>query len=122
MTTTLGALVIAEPTITRLADLRLPMKTAYQLSKWVRLINAELPFYHKERERLVRELGEPHEDQVTVTQSNMPAFVEAMTALTATAVELAIQPFDLSTLGDVHVTAFELITLEPLLIQDSPDA
>lgn len=120
-TTTLGALAAAEPTLTRLSDIRLPAKTAYQLSRWLRVVNGETRHYHTQRDAFIHELGvvDPVDPtRIHVTPDNTPEFVKRMVELSAVEVELTLAPISLSLLFSVDLSPMEILSLEPVLLID----
>lgn len=113
--TTLGVLANAEPALKRLSEIRLNVKVAYALGKMIRAVAAETPHYHTERDKLVRELGNPMGDQVMVMPEHMGEFVRRVTELGELPVELAIEPFSLTTLGDIEMSGGDMCVLLPLM-------
>lgn len=118
--TTLGALANAEPALKRLAEVRLPVKAAYQLSKLIRLVGAEVPYFHQQRDVYIRELGVQVGDQFTVQADGMTEFIHRMNELSEQPVDLSINPLSLDTFGSIELSATELIVLYPLLCEEAP--
>ena len=57
ITTTLGALVLADTALADLKALRLPVKPAYHVMKLCRLVTAEVEGFHTQRNAIIDELG-----------------------------------------------------------------
>ena len=132
ITTTLGTVAAAEDALRRLSSERLPVKTAYALSKLVRLAAPEAEHFRSQRLALIRELGAeraitPAERAAglqgpTVFQVK-PEHVEAFTArlndLGAIPVEIAWNPIALSQLDGATITTADLIALEVFLAAEA---
>ena len=130
--TTLGLLVQAEPALGRLLEQRVPMRTAYHLSKFAKLVRAETLVYHEQRDALIRELGAPREPTdaerakgiqgpvTEVTPANLPAFLAKVQELAAVPVTLEWTRLNLSTLDGIQVSGADLLALEPLLTEPEP--
>jgi len=59
ITTTLGALVQAEPALAPICQLRVSAKSAYHLKKLAQLVAQETKHFHEERDALIKALGNP---------------------------------------------------------------
>jgi hypothetical protein len=115
ITTTLGALITAEPTLERLAGKELSAKFAYHLAKLTRLVRQETAHYHETLTKLRAELGDerdatPAEQAATgwtrintIKPEHLDAFTARLTDLNAVSVEIDGHPIDLDRL-DVTVT------------------
>jgi hypothetical protein len=100
-TTTLGALVMAEPALQRLTALALPYKIAYGLKRVREEVRRELQYYQEERAKLIRELGADRDPTAAetaagvqgpvteVTKENTAAFLTRMTDLIGVDVTLS---------------------------------
>lgn len=118
ISTTLGALANSELALKRLSEIRLPIKVSYQVGKLIRLVAAETPDFHKQREKLVRQYGSPHGDDIMVMPDQMAAFMVEMTALSEVPVTLDIAPLKLDSFGAIDISPADLIALSPLLSED----
>jgi hypothetical protein len=131
ITTTLGALSLTEPALARLAEVRLPVKTAYQVAKLLRVVKVEASHFEQQRQAYVRELGTERDptpaeraqgftDRVVVVgPADQPEFGRRMLELSNLVVELPAAPLALAALGAIDITAADLVALEPIL---EPDA
>lgn len=129
ITTTLGALVQAEPALGRLLDVRVSMKTAYTLSKLAKLVREETSVYHQQRDALIKELGASREPTAAetalgmqgpvteVTPENRTAFFARVAELAAIPVTLAWTPVELAALDGIPMSGADLLALEPLLVE-----
>lgn len=124
--TTLGALVDAEPALTRLLAVPLPVKTGYALAKLGKLVRKETAYFHEQREAAIRALGAArapnvaeqavgHTEIIEVTAEHRPAFFARIALLGAIAVTIPWEPIALDALGDLAITGEDLLALEPLL-------
>ncbi len=123
ITTTLGVLAQAEPTLKAICALKLSPKSAYHLKKLAQLVAPEVEHFHQERNGYIRDLGTENPEAVAGVElkrdsPNMPAFIAKVTELTAVPVEIAWGPLTLAMLGDCPVSAAELTALGPLFSDD----
>jgi hypothetical protein len=110
--TTLGALAAAEDSMKAVADLKLPIKTSYALSKLVTAVSTELEHFHKQRIAWVEELGSKNaEGLIEVGPSGIPEFLTRMNELAAIAVELQGAPITFDMLGETDLSAHDITTL-----------
>lgn len=124
---TLGSLVAAVPALQRLAELRLPVKTAYHLAKLLRAVQQEAAEFETQRIALLKQYGEERDAtlseqaqfgaaRVTVVPAvQSEAFSTALKALTALEVDVPLQPLTLAELGDATVAGNDLCLLGALL-------
>ena len=57
MKTTIRDIMQAVPALEKLAGASLPLKTAYKLSKNIKLLQSEIDFFTREREKIMKEYG-----------------------------------------------------------------
>lgn len=125
ITLSLGALVNAEPALSRLGTQRLPAKTAYQVAKLIRKVADDTKHFQGQRNALIKELGADRpatdaekatgsgETVTEVTVENRPAFFARLQELADVSVDLDATPVDLATLGEISPA--DLIALGPLV-------
>lgn len=119
--TTLGDLVAAEEALSRVAALKLPVKSAYHVAKLVRLVREETRVFHEQRDAFIRELGEASvanahgEQTITVKPANWPEFQKRIRELAAIAVTIAWGPLTLDMFGEESIAAADLLALGPLV-------
>lgn len=113
----------AERALTRLADIQLPVKSAYQVAKLLRAVRVETQYGEEQRVKLIRELGvetkTPEGQQFTVTVENREDFARRMSELMKLAVEIQVVPLTLEMFGTVTVSASDLDALGSLLVDDN---
>ena len=117
--TTLGTLAGAESALTRLSEDKLPYQTAYSVAKVLRAVSEELRHFHEERNKLVREYGEPGEPpeevKILPTSPNWAAFRNEFEELAAVKVTLPVDPLDLTTISNLTIAPLDLLQLGPLI-------
>jgi hypothetical protein len=129
ISTTLGALVAAEPALERLSTRLLPPRVSYALAKLVDAVGRETAYFHKTRQALAQEHGDTREatDEERATLGAMVVrirpeawaiFAAACEDLASIRVELDVAPVQLSDLGDAPIAAKDLALLGPLITDD----
>jgi hypothetical protein len=112
----LGELIVAEEALKSLAKATLPIRAAYRVARLARMVAMETQHFHQQRDLWVRELGQEHGGQITVTPDNYTEFQRRLNELANESVDLNIQPLDLSLFGDNFTVACEtLVALGPLI-------
>jgi len=117
ITTTLGALVQAEPALAPICQLRVSAKSAYHLKKLAQLVAQETKHFHEERDALIKALGNPTDGGGYAIAPDTDAFrdfVTQVTELAAIDVTIPWSPITLAMLGDATVSAADLQALGPL--------
>jgi hypothetical protein len=71
---TLESLKIVEPALTKLVKEDLPIRVAYQLSKFIEIVSKEMIKLEELRQELVRRYGEENEGVIRVTEENSIQF------------------------------------------------
>jgi hypothetical protein len=127
ITTTLGALSMAEPALERLAGEKLPFQTAYRITKLKKAVTEEVKHFYEERNTLVKKYGStngkgPEDITVQPTSEHWPAFVSDVTELANVEVTIPLWPIDLSHIENLTIAAKDLELLEPLLKAEAPAA
>jgi hypothetical protein len=125
---TLGAILDAEPALTRLGERLLPATISYRVARMLTAITAEVTAFQATRDALIRRYGEVREaTEAEQQQMNAPQVVmvraehrdtvtRELTALLAERVTLHLPALiDLSWLGDEPITPHDLARLDPLL-------
>jgi hypothetical protein len=128
ITTTLAHLVDAYPALSRLAQLRLPVKVAYRVAKLLKAIGSEIKTFEEQRNALVIAHGAARpatEAEIAATgqttihevdADKRAAFFAAVRELGGLEVQLAGEAITLEELaGDM--TAADLVALGPLVAE-----
>lgn len=128
--TTLGHLIDAHESLKRLANLQLPAKPAYRLSKLLGKVSAETKIFNDHRNKLIEQFGTPREanpmermggqaavHELKPDNPKLPEFIKAVLELRDVTVTIDWEPFDGSVLfGDgLVVSAADLAVLGPLV-------
>jgi hypothetical protein len=113
-----GELLVAQSALMNLAQLKLPVKSAYHVSKLTRLAGQELQDIERQREALVREFGSENPDKsVTVKPDRMPEFQEKYKELAEIEVKLDWNPIPFEMLEHSQLTANDVTMLGSLLAE-----
>jgi len=116
LTLTLGELVEAEDALTRLLEVKLSPQLAYSVATVMRTVKAETQHYHRQREVLIKELGEPvpnTPDMIRVRDAAVPEFLRRHAELIAVEATITVRPLQLETLPDI--TGADILKLGALL-------
>lgn len=126
ITTTLGALAVAEDALVRLRSRPLAPVVAYRVSVLLAQVRDRLVHYHTIHADLVKELGMQRpatngerqrfgETVFEVAPSNLETFRVRVRDLHAERITLDVDPIDITTLGLDPITAGDMDVLAPLL-------
>jgi hypothetical protein len=128
ISTTLRALVEAEPALKRLAAKDLPVKASYRASKLLTLVRGEADLFREQHQKHVQAMGaeRPAKDAAErarlgdtvheVTDDNRAAFVTLIQELGEQPVTLPWDPIDLATCGrDFTISPADIAALGPLV-------
>jgi len=123
---TLGELVAAEESLTRLLEVRVSAPLAYRLAKVAKAVRAETKHFYEQRDDYIRELGEPvPADQATggvgamrVKPDLVEEFLKRIAELSAVQAELDVRPLTLADLPEISGSDLlrlgSLVTDEPI--------
>ena len=122
ISTTLGALVTAEPALAAIGALKLPAKSAYHLMKLRALVAIETQHFHVARDGYIKEWGTARDSGFAITPDSphWPAFVRRHDELAAVPVEIHWRPLTLDLFDDEKVSAADLAALGPLFAEPEP--
>lgn len=108
----LGQIVHSQAALERLAKTPLKAATAYRLRLLVQQVRPLLDAYEETRVEQVKNMGEIDKaGNWHVKPENYNAFQAQMEPMLSEAVKLDFKPFAIEDLGDVSVTAVDLIDL-----------
>ena len=106
----------------KVASLDLPVKTAYWLKRVAKAAEGEMKQLDEVRVQLVKKYGaEDESGNIAVTPENVEAFAAEFNELLAETIDLPGDGIALDALGDVKVSAIDLMKLD-WLITDEPQA
>jgi len=104
--------------LTKLLELKLPVKVAYRLNKLSNKFDTEIKFYNDKRNELVKELGEKKLDaegketeQIEVKKENLVEYYKQINEMVEIETEVNYEPISISELGDM--------VIEPKLLSET---
>lgn len=126
--TTLGALVEAKPALDRLAAERLPIKTAYRLTRLLGRVRDELKPFEAQRLAIIRQYGTKRDgsqqqglDLYDIPPDRAAAFERDLRALVDETVTIDQAPVVLT--GVETISASDLLALAPfVVVEDEVDS
>ncbi len=115
----LGKLVESVEQLGKLSSLKINSRTSYNLSKAIKLIDAELVHYNDLRITLIKDLGTSVEgtDQFTFEDEQAAEFNTQMSTLLDTEVELQINQFKVDELGNAELEPNTFLILDWLFVE-----
>ncbi len=121
ITAKVGELKAAEGALTRIAQIKLPTKAAYHISKLMRLMHQKTgptSEFEKDRTELVKEMGLPdNAGGFQVPADKMIEFQEKYAVLANNEVSIEWNAIPYESLADAKVAAIDLLELGPLLAE-----
>lgn len=118
ITTKLGELVNAEFALENLITQKLPIKTAYHISKLFRLVKIEIGHFNEQRNLIIKDLGTKDNDlwKVEPNGPNWTEFLEKINELVALEVNLDWKPINFDDLESITITPADLNALGSLIM------
>lgn len=122
--TTLGALIAAEPALTRVIARDWPLSMAFKLARLARVVRVETATFEALRQQLVKKYGtEPDADgNFHVKPQHLSEFARQVNEAAAAAVALDAQPLSASQIAkhapEMRVSPQDLADLGPLFLDD----
>lgn len=115
----MGEIVTALPALRKLADEKLTLKTLYQVSHTMSVLDNEIAFYNQERFKIIESLGNNIEgDKWKIPEENRAEFEARMDELINLEIESEIKPIMLPTSENLTMSFNEIKTLEGFVILD----
>lgn len=102
-----------------LSNQKLPIRGSYLVLRALKALEPEFQLIESKRADLIRELGVEKEGMIEVPPEKMNEFNSRFNAMLETSIEVAMDAIPLSSLGDIKMSALDLMVLEPLLKDDS---
>lgn len=112
-------------TINELMTEALPSRAAYQVAKMAKAMSDEYKIFEDMRLKLIKKYGKKDEqgelviderNQYTVPKENMEAFTKEFNELTASKVELLVNPINLDSLY-CDLTPAQMVSLMPFIVE-----
>jgi nitric oxide synthase oxygenase domain/subunit len=106
------------PVLSKMADFKMPAKTAFKVYKLIKAISSETDNFFKVRNELVQKYGIENENGIwQVTAENMSVFRDEVSVLVDFEVEISFSHFSIADFDEVILTPKELFILEPFLTE-----
>jgi hypothetical protein len=114
----LGQIQKAQGAMSKLINMFMPIKVAFKVSRLAKAVNELLTTVEEQRKKLVEKLGKQQEDgSFTVTPNNVATFQEEFSSLLDETVELEWEPMSFGDLGDIKLSAVDVLNLEPFFTE-----
>lgn len=121
MKITISEILNGRPVLEKLVDKEISIKTAYRLSRIIKVLNEELQHFEEQRQKLVQQYGEQQEDapegNVVVLEENMEPFQKDLAELLTAEIDLNCEPMHIEEFGDVKIKTSELLLIESFLME-----
>lgn len=124
MTITLQNILEAQGTMQNLSTKVLRGRTAYQVARLLKRLDAELSTYNDTRLKLIEQYAKKKDDgnyelneqnEYQFTQENMQAYMNEINNLLQEKIEIDANPLKLDDLLDLEFTPTEMVALEPFI-------
>ena len=114
MTITLGQLNAALPSLQKLAQLDLPIKSAFRISRFLKQTENDVKALADIRTKILKEFGEPTDEpgQFKVLPDRIDDFKTELEKLQDEEIECDFQPISLEDLGNVALSAQDLLVID----------
>ena len=114
MQITLEQLSAALPSLKKLAQLDLPVKSAFRISRFLKQTENDTKTLNDIRIKLLEEYGEPTGEtgQYKVSPDNIDAFKSELAELQSEKAEVDFTPLSLDDLGDINLSAQDLMVID----------
>lgn len=113
MKTTIRDIMQAVPALEKLAGASLPLKTAYKLSKNIKLLQNEIDFFTREREKIMKEYGGEVKHSRIVFKK--PEGLKALEDVLALEVEPECDKIEIVLSDNIRLAANDVTFLEPFV-------
>ena len=122
MKITLKEVRILEKSLFKVTQLELPIGISYRLARLLKSCLDEIFLLEKSRLELVKKYGEPSpnkEEQLVVKEENEGKFKAEIEMLLEETVDIQIKPFSVEELGDINISAVDMMGLLPIIKEDN---
>jgi len=127
MKVTLEKVYVAQQSLTKLLSQDMPSSLAFRLSRLAKQVKSELDTFEENRIKLVKKYStsgkekkspavDP-EQSVKVHPDKMKEFSAELMAMLAVEIELDFEPISVKDLGDVKISAIDLVNIEPFVCE-----
>ncbi len=116
---TLGEVYGLTKSLTKLTDKDIPIKASFNLIKFLKSCSEEMDVLEKARVKLVEKYSEEKEEgkDTQVSDENKEKFQEEFSVLLNEEVEIDFKPIAEDDLGDISMSANDLIPLQKLFVE-----
>ena len=109
----MGKIVNAAPTLQKLSDQPLSLKTLYKLKSLMAKLERDVSFYNDERVKIIESLGDNiQDDKWKISEENRAEFEKRMLELLNLEVDSEIEPVLLPVTEDIQLSYNELKSLD----------
>jgi hypothetical protein len=117
MKITISEILNGKPVLEKLVDKEISIKTAYKLSRMIKVLNEELQTFEESRQKLVQQYGEVQEDDsIAVQEDNIEAFNTELADLLTAEIEVGCEPMNIDEFADsVEMKTAELMMIEKFI-------
>lgn len=113
MKTTIRDIIQAVPSLEKISATTLPLKTAYKLSRGLKALQEGIDFFHKEREKVMKEHGgEVKQDRIVFKDKTG---LKALEDILALEVEPDYEKVQIKLTDNISLTAQDVTFLEPFV-------
>ena len=121
MKITISEVLNGKTVLEKLVDKEISIKTAYRLSRIIKVLNEELQHFEEQRQKLVQQYGKQQEDapegNVTVSEENIEPFQNDLTELLTAEIDLGCEPMNINEFGDdVEIKTAELMMIDKFIV------
>lgn len=119
----MGEIVTALPALQKLANEKLTLKTLYQVSHTMSLLDKEIDFYNQERMKIIESLGNNVEgDKWQIPKENMEEYQTRMEELINLEIASEIKPILLPTSENLQMSYNDIKALDGFVSLDFVDS
>ena len=117
MQITISEILKGKSVLEKLVDKEISIKTAYKLSRMIKVLNEELQTFEESRQKLVQQYGEVQEDDsIAVKEDNIEAFNTELADLLTAEIEVGCEPISIDEFADgVEIKTAELMMIEKFI-------
>ena len=115
-------LVAMQPSLIALANIKLPVKVSYRISKILNQIGGVIKQVNADQRALYQSMGVLNEDktQFVIPDEHRDAFNAAMQGLMDVEANITIHPVSAADLGDISIEPGHLALLSGFVLADAP--
>lgn len=114
--------VLMTQALGRVAQKDVEIKTALKIARILKGLNSEYETYEKLRVNLIKKYAKQKEGEefLEVPKEKLPEFSVELKELLQSKIELELQTIKIEELGDIKISSADLMSLEPILLEETP--